>query len=95
MSALPPPPLQAWRDMPAVWQRWFIALFGRLGETSSSGIGELDELIASGAIGDDISGIYDGFADLERSLSHNYGSAEIDELRSRIDALERLISAET
>ena len=94
MSALPPPPLQAWRDMPPVWQRWFIALFGRLSETSSSGIGELDELIASGADGADVSEIYANFAELSSQLAHSTGQGEIEELRARIEELERLNGAE-
>lgn len=35
--SLAPPPLQAWRDLPPVWARWFRALFARVGGSSVGG----------------------------------------------------------
>jgi hypothetical protein len=35
--SLAPPPLQAWRDMPPVWARWFQALFARVGGSAIGG----------------------------------------------------------
>ncbi len=35
--SLPPPPLQAWRDLPPVWARWFRALFDRVGGSAVGG----------------------------------------------------------
>ena len=44
--SLPPPPIQAWRDMPTVWQRWFIELYRRAGGTSAVGITDLELQLA-------------------------------------------------
>ena len=93
MSTLPPPPLQAWRDMPPVWQRWFIALFGRIGETSSSGIGELDELIAAVGTSDTSAATAAIFDDIARQLAHDTSPAEIESLRARVEAPERITNA--
>ena len=35
--SLAPPPISAWQGMPAVWQRWFRALFARVGGSAVSG----------------------------------------------------------
>lgn len=35
--SLAPPPIQAWRDLPPVWARWFRALFARVGGTAVGG----------------------------------------------------------
>jgi hypothetical protein len=35
--SLAPPPLNAWRDMPPVWARWFQALFARVGGSAIGG----------------------------------------------------------
>jgi hypothetical protein len=35
--SLAPPPLNAWRDMPPVWARWFQALFARVGGSAVGG----------------------------------------------------------
>lgn len=39
--SLAPPPLSAWRDMPAVWRRWFQELFARVGGSSINGVADL------------------------------------------------------
>jgi hypothetical protein len=35
--SLAPPPLNAWRDMPTVWARWFQALYARVGGSAVGG----------------------------------------------------------
>jgi hypothetical protein len=35
--SLAPPPIQAWNAMPAVWRRWFQALFARVGGSAIGG----------------------------------------------------------
>lgn len=47
--SLPPPPIQAWRDMPPVWQRWFVSIFGKMGGSQGLDSGYYTPTLTLGA----------------------------------------------
>ncbi len=92
--SLAPPPLQAWQDMPPVWKRWFLSLFDRIGGIAASSTTEIEELLASGSDSGASSDLQASFAELEQFFASNGDhSADISDLRKRIESIERLIES--
>lgn len=46
--SLPPPPIQAWADLPSVWRRWFVDLYVRVGGANLEVLAPLESPVFTG-----------------------------------------------